>query len=94
MGASHHSSSLFWPFASRFVAIVNGDIVVVTVGSGCKAGSWEGGWGTVDLSGSKGCHFGRLACCSVARRGLVAVVVNDVVSLGLGGSGCKGRGLE
>ena len=43
--------------------------------------------------GSEYCHPGVLACCLEAGNGLV-MAVNNIVLLGLGGSGCKRRGWE
>ena len=82
---------VFWLFGSEVVAVADSDMAVLLGGSGGRTGGWEGIWSIVGPSGSKYHHFGSLACCSVARKSLVVVVVNDVVLLGLGGSGCEGR---
>ena len=74
------------------VGTVVDDNVALAMGhSGCERRGWECCCGAVGRLGSE-CHRpGILARCLEAGNGLVTAIVNDVVSLGPEGSGCKGR---
>ena len=77
-------SVVFRPFASGVVAVVDGDMAVVTGGSGLDRRGWGLCWGAVDRPGGQWRRSRGAGGCSEAGEAVV-VVVDDVVGVVDGG---------
>ena len=78
--------------AAEVATVVDSDVMAEHWRPECRNGGLGFSGVVMGRPGSEYHHPGVLACYLEAGKGLVMAVVNNVVSLGLGGSGCEGGG--